>query len=98
MRARTTCPPMRSMTGIISMPPSADAPMLKAITRGSMRMNVVGWDIGGVHLKAARAEDGRIVDAMQVAAPLRAGLEPLQNAFGAAKARMGPAELHVITM
>ena len=54
-------------------------------------MNVVGWDIGGVHLKAARAEDGRIVDAVQIAAPLRAGLDPLMQAFGVAKARMGPA-------
>jgi probable H4MPT-linked C1 transfer pathway protein len=61
-------------------------------------MNVVGWDIGGVHLKAARAEDGCIVDAVQVAAPLRAGLEPLKNAFGVAKARMGRAQLHVVTM
>ena len=61
-------------------------------------MNVVGWDIGGVHLKAARAENGRIVDALQVAAPLRAGLEPLQNAFGVAKARMGQAGVHVVTM
>jgi probable H4MPT-linked C1 transfer pathway protein len=61
-------------------------------------MNVVGWDIGGVHLKAARAEDGRVVDAVQVAAPLRAGLEPLKSAFGLAKARMAPADLHVVTM
>jgi (4-(4-[2-(gamma-L-glutamylamino)ethyl]phenoxymethyl)furan-2-yl)methanamine synthase len=61
-------------------------------------MNVVGWDIGGVHLKAARAEDGRIVDAVQVAAPLRAGLDPLVKAFGVAKARMRPAQRHVVTM
>ena len=27
---------------------------------------VVGWDVGGAHLKAARAENGRIVDAVQV--------------------------------
>ena len=61
-------------------------------------MNVVGWDIGGVHLKAARAENGRIDDAVQVAAPLRAGLDPLVKAFGVVKARMRPAQLHVITM
>jgi probable H4MPT-linked C1 transfer pathway protein len=61
-------------------------------------MDVVGWDIGGVHLKAARAENGRIVDAVQIAAPLRAGLEPLRKAFGVAKARMRPAQCHVVTM
>jgi probable H4MPT-linked C1 transfer pathway protein len=61
-------------------------------------MSDIGWDIGGVHLKAARAEDGRIVDAMQIASPLRAGLEPLITAFGQAKARMGPAARHLVTM
>src|SRR6202048_53203 len=58
----------------------------------------IGWDIGGVHLKAARAENGRIVDAVQIAAPLRAGLDPLVKAFGQAKARMGPATRHLVTM
>jgi probable H4MPT-linked C1 transfer pathway protein len=65
---------------------------------GELDMNVVGWDIGGVHLKAARADDGRIVDALQIAAPLRAGLDPLMRAFAAAKTRMAPAQLHVVTM
>jgi probable H4MPT-linked C1 transfer pathway protein len=59
---------------------------------------IVGWDIGGAHLKAARAERGRIVDAIQIASPLRSGLEPLVQSFRAAKARMGPADLHAITM
>jgi probable H4MPT-linked C1 transfer pathway protein len=61
-------------------------------------MSDIGWDIGGVHLKAARAESGRIVDAVQIAAPLRAGLDPLVKAFGQAKARMGPAGRHLVTM
>lgn len=59
---------------------------------------VVGWDIGGVHLKAARAERGRIVCAVQVASTLRGGLERLTEAFGEAAAHVGPAERHVITM
>jgi probable H4MPT-linked C1 transfer pathway protein len=59
---------------------------------------VIGWDVGGAHLKAARAEHGRIVDAVQVASPLRLGLEALAQAFGAAKARMGAADLHAVTM
>src|SRR3954469_2876498 len=61
-------------------------------------MNVIGWDIGGVHLKAARVEDDRVVDAVQLAAPLRAGLEPLVRAFEEVKARMGRADCHAITM
>jgi probable H4MPT-linked C1 transfer pathway protein len=61
-------------------------------------MSDIGWDIGGVHLKAARVENGRIVDAVQIAAPLRAGLEPLIKAFGQAKARMGTASRHLVTM
>jgi len=65
---------------------------------GASRMNVIGWDIGGVHLKAARIEDDRVVDAVQLAAPLRAGLEPLIRAFGEAKARMGRADCHAVTM
>jgi probable H4MPT-linked C1 transfer pathway protein len=59
---------------------------------------VIGWDIGGAHLKAARAEDGRIVEAVQVASPLRLGLERLAQAFAEAKARMGAAERHAVTM
>lgn len=43
---------------------------------------VIGWDIGGVHLKAARAENGRILDAAQAASPLRLGIERVANAFG----------------
>lgn len=59
---------------------------------------VIGWDVGGVHLKAARAENGRIVDAVQIASPLRAGLDPLDKAFAEAKARMGLTQRHVVTM
>jgi (4-(4-[2-(gamma-L-glutamylamino)ethyl]phenoxymethyl)furan-2-yl)methanamine synthase len=59
---------------------------------------VVGWDIGGAHLKAARAEQGRIVEAIQVAAPLRLGLERLAESFAEAKARMGDADCHAVTM
>ena len=50
---------------------------------------VIGWDIGGVHLKAARADSGRIVKAVQIAAPLRGGVDLLAAAFGRAKAELG---------
>jgi (4-(4-[2-(gamma-L-glutamylamino)ethyl]phenoxymethyl)furan-2-yl)methanamine synthase len=59
---------------------------------------IIGWDVGGVHLKAARAENGHIVDAVTIASPLRTGLEPLQKAFVEAKARMGAARRHLVTM
>jgi (4-(4-[2-(gamma-L-glutamylamino)ethyl]phenoxymethyl)furan-2-yl)methanamine synthase len=59
---------------------------------------VVGWDVGGAHLKAARAENGRIVDAVQVASPLRLGLERLAQSFVEAKVRIRTADLHAVTM
>jgi (4-(4-[2-(gamma-L-glutamylamino)ethyl]phenoxymethyl)furan-2-yl)methanamine synthase len=59
---------------------------------------VIGWDIGGVHLKAARAEDGRITKAAQYAAPLRAGTERLLQAFAQARTDMGRADRNVVTM
>src|SRR5262249_22963718 len=61
-------------------------------------MAVVGWDIGGAHLKAARTENGRIIAAVQVAAPLRLGLERLAQAFAEAKALIGPADCQTVTM
>jgi probable H4MPT-linked C1 transfer pathway protein len=59
---------------------------------------VIGWDVGGVHLKAARADDGRIVRVVQLASPLRGGLDRLTQAFGEAKTMVGRADHHVITM
>src|SRR5215467_12186049 len=59
---------------------------------------VVGWDIGGAHLKAARAENGRIVEAIQLPSPLRLGLPAVATAFAEARSRIGTAERHVITM
>jgi len=59
---------------------------------------VSGWDIGGVHLKAARAEDGRITKAAQYSSPLRGGTGRLLEAFAEARAEMGRADRNVITM
>jgi len=59
---------------------------------------VIGWDIGGVHLKAARAQDGRITKAAQFASPLRGGTGRLVEAFAEARAAMGRADRNVITM
>jgi (4-(4-[2-(gamma-L-glutamylamino)ethyl]phenoxymethyl)furan-2-yl)methanamine synthase len=59
---------------------------------------VIGWDIGGVHLKAARAENGRVTKAAQYAAPLRSGTERLLQALSEARRDMGHADRHVVTM
>jgi probable H4MPT-linked C1 transfer pathway protein len=59
---------------------------------------IIGWDIGGAHLKAARAENGCIVAAVQVPSPLRLGLDRLAQSFAEAKARIGEAERHAVTM
>jgi (4-(4-[2-(gamma-L-glutamylamino)ethyl]phenoxymethyl)furan-2-yl)methanamine synthase len=59
---------------------------------------VIGWDIGGVHLKAARAQDGRITKAAQYASPLRAGTELLLQAFAQARTEMGRADCNIVTM
>jgi (4-(4-[2-(gamma-L-glutamylamino)ethyl]phenoxymethyl)furan-2-yl)methanamine synthase len=60
--------------------------------------SVIGWDIGGVHLKAARAEGGRIVKCAQYASPLRSGTEPLVHAFARARDDMGRAVRNIVTM
>ncbi|HEY0145277.1 MAG TPA: hydantoinase/oxoprolinase family protein, partial [Methylovirgula sp.] len=59
---------------------------------------IIGWDIGGAHLKAARLENGMIVDVVQIACPLWLGLDHLHKAFEEAKARLGSAKINVATM
>jgi probable H4MPT-linked C1 transfer pathway protein len=59
---------------------------------------VIGWDVGGAHLKAARAENGRIVAAVQIACPLWLDASRLEEAFRAAQSEVGSADAHVATM
>ena len=59
---------------------------------------VIGWDIGGAHLKAARVKDGRVEAAVQAATPLWLGLDSLDAAFDALRAQLGDADRHAITM
>jgi (4-(4-[2-(gamma-L-glutamylamino)ethyl]phenoxymethyl)furan-2-yl)methanamine synthase len=59
---------------------------------------VVGWDIGGAHLKAARVKDGRVEAVVQAATPLWLGLDSLDSAFDVLCAELGQADRHVITM
>lgn len=60
---------------------------------------VIGWDLGGAHLKAARVEkDGVVTAALQLASPLWQGLEHLDSAMTETLERLGPANLHAVTM
>ena len=51
------------------------------------RSRVVGWDIGGAHVKACLLETGRVVDVAQWPCPLWKGLAHLDEAIAAARAR-----------
>ncbi len=59
---------------------------------------IIGWDIGGAHLKAARVRNGRVEAAVQAATPLWLGLDSLETAFDALHAELGDAGHHAITM
>ena len=63
-----------------------------------MQNIIIGWDVGGAHLKAARAENGVIAGAVQVACPLWLGVAELDRAFDEATAAIGRAPLNAITM
>jgi probable H4MPT-linked C1 transfer pathway protein len=59
---------------------------------------VIGWDLGGAHLKAALAEGGRLQQALQLPCRLWQGLAELDAAVGEVLARLGPAARHAVTM
>lgn len=61
---------------------------------------VLGWDVGGAHVKASLLVDGRIRDVAQWAAPLWQGLAHLDAAIDAARARWPGLDQarHAVTM
>jgi len=66
-----------------------------------MSPRIVGWDVGGAHLKAVLLnEQGRIATAHQVACPLWQGLEHLDRALGLMLTALpdDSSTHHVITM
>lgn len=63
-----------------------------------MAERVIGWDLGGAHVKAALAENGRIAAARQVYSPLWLGIEHLERAMDACLRELGPAARHAVTM
>jgi probable H4MPT-linked C1 transfer pathway protein len=60
--------------------------------------NIIGWDVGGAHLKAARLENGIVTQAVQIPCPLWLGLGELDRAFADAEAAIGRAPFNAVTM
>jgi probable H4MPT-linked C1 transfer pathway protein len=60
--------------------------------------SLIGWDIGGAHVKAARIDDGQVSGVVQVACPLWQGLDKLDAAVTEALTALGAAARHAITM
>ena len=64
-----------------------------------MQANVVGWDIGGAHVKAAAISDGKIIAVYQQSCSLWKGLDQLQCAVNTIVQELGDANFqHAITM
>ncbi len=64
-----------------------------------MQANIIGWDIGGAHVKAAVIDSaGKILAVYQQPCPLWKGLDQLQRAVTVIKELAGSASLHAITM
>ena len=60
---------------------------------------VLGWDIGGAHLKVAAVDrKAKVLQVVQLPCPLWLGLEHLDHAISLALAEMPRARLHAITM
>jgi len=64
-----------------------------------MQANIIGWDIGGAHVKAAAISSGQITAVYQQPCPLWKGLDQLQNAVNAIMKEMSGSNCHhAITM
>ncbi len=60
---------------------------------------MIGWDVGGAHLKAARINwSGVVDDAIQLPCALWRGLSELHHALDIAMAQLGPSRSHAVTM
>lgn len=58
----------------------------------------IGWDLGGVHVKAALVEDGRVVAAAQVPCPLWQGVSALDGSLAALPDWARGEVRHAVTM
>ena len=64
------------------------------------RHHVLGWDVGGAHVKACLLRDGSVIDVAQWACPLWQGLEDLEQVLASARARWAGFDeaRHALTM
>ncbi|MGR8979759.1 MAG: hydantoinase/oxoprolinase family protein [Gammaproteobacteria bacterium] len=65
-----------------------------------MKFKMIGWDIGGAHIKAALMnEQGKIIALAQKPCPLWQGIDKLKNAVYATRRELSPAACrHAVTM
>jgi (4-(4-[2-(gamma-L-glutamylamino)ethyl]phenoxymethyl)furan-2-yl)methanamine synthase len=64
-----------------------------------MAETVMGWDVGGAHLKVARLDaSGTVAGVVQLPCQLWRGLDQLDLAVEEARRMVGPAAIHGITM
>lgn len=59
---------------------------------------IIGWDLGGVHVKAALIHEGRIVQAVQIPCPLWQGVTALDGALKALPDWARQEAVHAVTM
>ena len=52
--------------------------------------SVIGWDIGGAHVKACLLQDGEVLDVAEWPCPLWLGLDQLLAVLQAARRLAGP--------
>ena len=71
---------------------------MKARSMEKGKKPIAGFDVGGAHLKVARAEQGRIVAAVTIATPLWQGLDRLEGAFQEAEPLSAGVGLSAFTM
>ena len=64
----------------------------------SPSLKTIGWDLGGVHVKAALVEAGRVVAAVQVPCPLWQGLPALDQALARLPDWARTEARHAVTM
>jgi (4-(4-[2-(gamma-L-glutamylamino)ethyl]phenoxymethyl)furan-2-yl)methanamine synthase len=75
------------------------SPVRRIVTQKENDMQkVIGWDIGGAHVKAACVEAGRVTEVRQRPCPLWLGADRLDAALKVLIEGFGPAGLHVVTM
>lgn len=71
---------------------------MKAGTAGEEKETIIGWDIGGAHLKMARAEHGQITLATTLKASMWLGLDQVREALNRLRPLFQSNATHVFTM